>query len=656
MPLDKLPPRRQNGTPWRMNARWHERSGIFVAVFMGVLLSGCPRSSGQQSLATLPALTTDDVQAEADLRAARDAAESGDAVTAESRYRRFLEEHPSDPLVPLAHLGLGRVLLANGAVEAALEQFATVAASSDERVAEAGRFYRGIALHLAGRHAESLELLMPLVGRTADPEETALLLRTLAAAAEREGRVEIALGALDRLARNSDVSAEERERARAEIRALVATAEPEHLTRAYDELPRDGAAWPEVAQRSIRLAFDAGDMAQVAAMVAELREREIPMNDELAELALRAERTEQADPRAIGAILPLTGAGREVGQRAMRGLALAAGAPALGPAAPDAAQLIVRDDGGDPARAAQAVEDLVSVHRVIAIVGPLEGASAQAAARRAQELGVPLLTLVPDARVVEAGPMVFRLFASPDDEARALVLAAHARGATRYAVLRPNHRYGQTMSAAFARAVQAVGGELVHTETYDANATSFGEPVRRLAGVRFDALFIPDAAAKLALIAPALAAGGLWSTPAMTSPPQGGRAITLLAPSVASDLRTLVRSSRYLQGALFATSFDPSGADGATQTFVQGFTQRFGQPPDLFAAHAYDAFRLAREAVVAGQTTRAGVADWLRTQGRRDTATATSGLGEHRGPARPSGLLEMRGNALVSPGVTPPST
>src|SRR5690606_31935414 len=121
------------------------------------------------------------------------------------------------------------VLLANGAVEAALEQFATVAASSDERVAEAGRFYRGIALHLAGRHAESLELLMPLVGRTADPEETALLLRTLAAAAEREGRVEIALGALDRLARNSDVSAEERERARAEIRALVATAEPEHL-------------------------------------------------------------------------------------------------------------------------------------------------------------------------------------------------------------------------------------------------------------------------------------------------------------------------------------------------------------------------------------------------------------------------------------------
>src|SRR5690606_5060117 len=245
------------------------------------------------------------------------------------------------------------------------------------------------------------------------------------------------------------------------------------------------------------------------------------------------------DPRAIGAILPLTGPGREVGQRAMRGLAVASGAPSVGPAAPDAPQLVVRDDGGDPERAARAVEDLVSVHRVIAIVGPLEGDTAEAAARRAQELGVPLLTLVPDPRVVEAGEMVFRLFASPQDEATALVLAARARGARRFAVLRPSHRYGERMSAAFAEAVRAAGGELVHSATYDASATSFGDVVRRLSAARFDALFVPDSAAKLALIAPALAAGGLWSTPAGASPPRGGRAISLLAPSVAADPRAL---------------------------------------------------------------------------------------------------------------------
>ena len=102
-----------------------------------------------------------------------------------------LEAHPSDPLVPVARLGLGRVLLANGDIERAIALFAQVATSEDERVAEAGRFHQGVSLHLAQRHAEALALLEPLVGRTTDPDESVLLLRTLAAAAQREGRTEI---------------------------------------------------------------------------------------------------------------------------------------------------------------------------------------------------------------------------------------------------------------------------------------------------------------------------------------------------------------------------------------------------------------------------------------------------------------------------------
>lgn len=626
---------------------------MFVAVCIGVLGTGCPRGTGQQDFTSLPSITTEDPDAEADLRAARDAAEAGNASEAEARYRRFLDEHPNDPLVPLAHLGLGRVLLANGAIEQALERFALVAASPDERVAEAGRFYRGVALHLAGHHAQAIELLAPLVGRTVDPEETTLLLRTLAAAAEREGRLVVALGALDRVAGNADLSDPEREQARADLRAMVAAAPPEAIEQAYTELPPNGTAWPEVAQRAIRLAFDAGDMARVGSIIAELRDRQIPMSEELAELALRAERTERADPRVIGAILPLSGRGREVGQRAMRGLVIASGAPALGPPAPDAPQLVVRDDGGDPQRAARAVEDLVSVHRAIAIVGPLESEAARAAARRAQELGVPMITLVPDPQVVDAGEMVFRLLASPREETSALVAAARARGARRFAVLRPSHAYGERMAAAFAETVRAAGGELVASETYEASATSFGEVVRRLGAAHFDALFVPDSAAKLALIAPALAAAGMWSAPEGTAAPRGGRTITLLAPSVAADLRALRSSARYLQGTLFAAPFHTASTGPGGEAFVAAFTERFGQMPELFAAHAYDAFRLARSAVEAGETTRAGVAAWLRDRGRRDTVTASGGLGTHRGPARPSGVLELRGDALVASGMSP---
>ena len=639
---------RPSNAPVRRTLR---RAGIFVAVVALVTLTGCPRGSGQDDFGTLPSITTTDPEAEADLREAREAAEAGRVAEAERGYRAFLEAHPSDPLVPVARLGLGRVLLANGDIERAIPLFAQVATSEDERVAEAGRFHQGVSLHLAQRHAEALALLEPLVGRTTDPDESVLLLRTLAAAAQREGRTVLALEALDRLGEAQEIDAADRESAVEDLRRVVSESDASAIAEAYDALPRDGSAWPEVAMRAIRLAFDAGDMARVSAIVAELRQRQIPMSEELAELAVRAERTERADPRVIGAIVPLTGRGREVGQRTVRGLMLASGSPTQGPPAPDAPQLVLRDDGGDPERAARAVEDLVSEHRAIAIIGPLEGAAARAAAQRAQELGVPILTLVPDPRVTEPGAMAFRMFTSPQGEVTALVAAARRRGATRFAIMQPEHAYGRAMAEAYATAVRAAGGELVATETYPADATAFGEVVGRLAERRFDALFVPDAARQLSLIAPALAAAGLWSAPAGQAAPRGGRAITLLAPSVAVDERAARGASRYLQGALFATSFHAATARGAGRAFVDAFTARFEQAPDAYAAQGYDAFQMIRAAVQAGQTTRSGVAQWLSTHGRRETAGASGGLTPARGPARPARVLELSGESFVEAGV-----
>jgi len=188
---------------------------------------------------------------------------------------------------------------------------------------------------------------------------------------------------------------------------------------------------------------------------------------------------------------------------------------------------------------------------------------------------------------------------------------------------------------------------LLHTPIAHLSAHGSGDAVSRLGRASFDALFVPDAARQLNLIAPALAAADLWSVPSGQSAPRGGRAITLLAPGVALDPRVLRGSSRYLQGALFATPFHADTAQGAARTFVDEFEARFHGPPDTFSAYAYDAFRLVRRAVEAGETTREGVARWLREQGRHETVGASGGLAPARGPARPSRVLELRGEELV---------
>ena len=60
---------------------------------------------------------------------------------------------------------------------------------------------------------------------------------------------------------------------------------------------------------------------------------------------------------------------------------------------------------------------------------------------------------------------------------------------------------------------------------------------------------------------------------------------------------------------------------------------------------------MSRAAVQAGQTTRSGVAQWLSTHGRRETAGASGGLTPARGPARPARVLELSGESFVEAGV-----
>ncbi len=668
------------GTPWHPFAGVSLRlapvprtATLWLVALLGAVSVGCPRGGGPAGVHTTPALTTDDADAEADLRAADRAADEGRARDAETLYRAFLVTHPDDATAPLAALGLGRLLLASGDVEGALESLARAAACADEVVVERAGLYRCVALHLGGRHAEAIAALSPLVGRQVDAAEERLLLRTLSAAFLAVGDPVAALGALDSVvalverARGSsgtgtptDTEAASAEADAAEARARI-TALADHelsveqLAVAFDRLDRDGAAWARVALRALRAAHEAGDVARVRAIAEALHARHVELGDELASLVLRADRIATADPRAIGAILPLSGRGRDVGQRALRGLMLAAGTPTAGAPAADAPQLVFRDDGGDPARAVAAVEELISTHRVIAIVGPLDGPSAVAAARRAQQLGVPLIALSPSADLESVGPLAFQLFPTAEGEVRQLVRAARARGARRFAALHPQNGYGETLRALLERVAREEGAEVAAAVGYPPGTTNLGPMVARLSAGGADAVLLPDSARALALVAPALAAAGLWSTLPVGGGPVRGRAVTFLVPSVGFDAGLARSAGRYLQGALFSVPFHAPTSEGAGRAFTDGYLARFAAEPDVFSAYAYDAFRLVRQSVVSGATSRDEVARWLTADHEAATAGASAGLSTARRARAATRLLELRDGVFVgwTHGTTP---
>lgn len=612
-------------------------------VVVATTFAGCPRQSPES---TLPLVTTENPDAEAAIEEARETADRGESDAAEALYQRFLSEHPDDPLSVIAELEIGRIRLAAGDLPAAAARFANVATHEDVAVAERGRFYGAVTAHLGGEHARAIEGLQPFVGRTVAPEETALLLETLAAASNALARHDEALGYLDLLV-EAPIPEDERQAARRAIRELVAARlDREALGRLFGRLDRNGFAWRLVGKRALRLAFEAGDLQHVLSIGTALGEAEVDLEDELRAMILRAERTGRANPRAVGALLPLSGRGREVGQAALQAIFLGAGLPLAGPPNDETPQVPFRDSGTSVEDVTRAVDDLVTLHQVIAIIGPLEGARARAAAARATELGVPLISLSPDPSVPTAGERVFRLFMAPEDEARALAEEAHRRGAARVSAFLPEGGYGDRMSEAFAHAASELGLELAEPVRYPADASELRPALERLARRRFDALLLGDSSRNLSIVAPGLAASGFESLAEGGTPTAERRGVHLLISSVGAQPGLIRSTGRYLQGAVFSQPFHAPSATGAGRAFADAYEARYGRAPDAFAAAAFDAHALIRSEVAAGANSREALSAALRHGPAIDSVGPSMGLSDARGPRRGTRLYTLRGVEL----------
>lgn len=622
----------------------------------------CKQAQGPD-IGRLPVLTSDDPKAEAEKRQADELAARGKRDAAAKKYRDFLHSRPDDALVPLVQLSLGRIYLEEKRDGEALALFSSVSLHPEPAVAEQGRFYAGISEQRLGRYAEAIDALAPMVGRTIKPEDTLELLKTLAAAYRGEGKNFEAIATLEQLQGDAALPQAAREAARKEITDVVQhAANSADIRRALDELDAKGFAYRVVLMRAVKDADAAHDLDRTRELLSLLQEHNVPMDEELTAIMLRAAAPSDANPAAVGALLPLSGRARHVGEQALRGLMLAANLPAQGPRPPNAPSIVFRDDGGDPARAVQAVDELVTQHRVIAIIGALDAQVALAAGARAQERGVPLLALTQGGALSGLGEMVFRYFPTPQSEARSLASAAKARGATSFAVLHPQTVYGEAMLAAFQKEALAVGLTPGPVQSYASGATSFGTEAAALEKQPFDALFVPDSAQQLALIAPALAAAGLWSAPgkpvsearARAAARKGQenkptRSIVLVAPSVAFSPDLPKLAGRYLQGALFSVPFDPQSTQAPVPAFVQHFQEAFGSAPDMFAAFAHDAYRLVRSAVDAGATTRSALAARLPAARDAELVTSTRGFTPTREAAEATHVIELDGDVFSEP-------
>jgi len=299
----------------------------------------------------------------------------------------------------------------------------------------------------------------------------------------------------------------------------------------------------------------------------------------------------------IGCLLPLSGPFALYGQEVLNGIEL--GMDIFNRQQQGRAiNLMIKDTGGTAEGAGAGMKELIEGDNAAVVIGPLASGESVAAAKKAQELGVPIITFTQKEGITGEGNMVFRNFLTPEREVDALLnKSVKEKGMKRFAIFYPDKSYGQYLRDLFREKVKQLGGTITAVESYKPDQTDFAEGIKRITGsnrVRidgksanpvstpeFDAIFIPDNYEQIAMIAPQFPYYNAFNIP-------------FLGTSLWMS-EDLVRSTgAYLQGAIFPVGFSSDDDATGIMEFTANYKDSFHSDPGVLAATGYDTIRLIR--------------------------------------------------------------
>jgi len=293
--------------------------------------------------------------------------------------------------------------------------------------------------------------------------------------------------------------------------------------------------------------------------------------------------TYEGDNYRIGVILPLTGRYQIYGESTLHGIECAAGI--FKPCEANInAELIIKNDGGDAKKAALAVEELVNEDHVSIIVGPLTSRTIAAAAKKAEDLGVPLISLSQSELVTNVGDNIFSVGMEPTGQVNSIVdWARNSKRISRFAILYPMNRYGELYKKLFEDAVKKSGGSIAFSDKYGETTLDFAVFFKNRKE-SFDALFIPDSYKAVSHIIPTLVREEITG-------------VQLLGINRWNNQELIERGGPAVQGAVFVDGFFEKSNAMAVSSFVNTFHEGFGINPTILEAQGYDATRLAMRAL-----------------------------------------------------------
>lgn len=526
---------------------------------------------------------------------------AGESEAALSQLRSFLVRYPNSPLLPQAYLSLARIFHEHGQPEEALFYLDRI---PPELRGQEAQLIRGVSLVATESTGEGMDILRSLEGQSLTKKDELLRLAALARGAVR---MDLPLQALVFLHQGHSLeSGVASEAIQQQVHSILAERLTEQeLAEATFMFRGTSLGADALLQQALRAMAREEKTAALRLVESALanpnpflyRDQAVALWERLTgEVWLR---------RAIGVVLPQSGRFAAFGELVRRGMELA---QQIHQANHPPVRFLFRDSGTDPETSARTVSELANRDRVMAIAGPLTGNAAVAAAERAQQERVPLLTISQRDGLPLMGGFVFRNSLTSRLQAKALArYAVEEKGMNGFGVLYPDNKLGRELTELFVSEVLKLGGLVVARQSYPEDATDFRRQIRLLKGedpnapmeestpkteeerledlsrrdeptfpsVNFDALFIPDYADRVGLIAPQLAYYGIEDLP-------------LLGINGWNSPELVRVAGRFVEGAVFVDGFFRYSPYPFVEEFVNRYFEKYGEEPSILEAQGFD--------------------------------------------------------------------
>ncbi|HEX9579172.1 MAG TPA: ABC transporter substrate-binding protein [Myxococcales bacterium] len=534
-----------------------------------------------------------------------------------------------------------------GAAAAALSGF--IERYPDSSLMDEALFRRGQSLARVGQFEQAQAVLQQMLEKYPTSSWKKPAAAELGLVQSKLGQSEAAAGALQPMAEQMTPGTPESEGQLRNFTEVLESAPAAEVARLVAEMDKRSPAWPLAALKLARIQLHTGDRTHAGELAAEILSvtgGSGPYADGARTVQRAVQPAGTVRSNLIGIVLPLSGDLKGFADQALNGIALTIDLQNRG-----ALQVEVKDTRGEPDSAADAVEELAQAG-AIAILGPLGVSEGLAAATRAQQLGIPLVSLSRAEGLTGLGDYVFRDMPTSSAQARAVAEYAQKKlNVKGFGILQPESPYGEEMTRYFWDAADAGGTEIRAYEHYPRETTTFKPFIQSMVGrtpaeleerqqyteemkkiveqikdpykrrkaaaalrnaqapiVDFDALFIPDSARTVRLVAPAVAAEDVITAGCdtkelevvkKTTRNEQLRTVQLLGTSLwdspeLTDERSGV--ARYVQCSIFVDVFFANSERPATKKFVDDFGSAYHRAPGFLEAHAFDAAALIKKA------------------------------------------------------------